>query len=330
MYQFEPLQPKDTRNVGLYAVTKRSPYSNYKQHLLKNQNLKGKLSTMRPNGKRLEYIDAVPNFGNGSPNFEMYHNENLKLFEANAPDNTRYKTEICRNFKERSNCIYGDQCQFAHGRQELRDASRNNKYKTKSCQKYWVTGYCAYGPRCNFLHLESEDSYNLKSPLGVGVNRLIPDSYQEALASNGKHEVSPVSSDEELVETVQEVISTGRKILNEMENKSISDPKLEDLFEKLKRALPTKRSSTPVMDLSKMSASNCFDVSRTSPIELQKGDGGYANYLALSKLANQNDLSKADQRFLETEVFGNCTDKFIANVQHFHNASQNQIYSTYF
>jgi hypothetical protein len=178
--------------------------------------------------------------------------------------------------------------------------------------------------------LESEDSYNLKSPLGVGVNRLIPDSYQEALASNGKHEVSPVSSDEELVETVQEVISTGRKILNEMENKSISDPKLEDLFEKLKRALPTKRSSTPVMDLSKMSASNCFDVSRTSPIEMQKSDGGYANYLALSKLANHNDLSKADQRFLETEVFGNCTDKFIANVQHFHNASQNQIYSTYF
>ena len=69
--------------------------------------------------------------------------------------NPRYKTEMCRNFKERSRCIYGDQCQFAHGRNDLRDVVRNTKYKTKLCQKYWVVGYCAYGPRCNFLHDES-------------------------------------------------------------------------------------------------------------------------------------------------------------------------------
>lgn len=70
--------------------------------------------------------------------------------------NPRYKTEICRNFKERARCIYGEQCQFAHGRRELRDVVRNNKYKTKLCQKYWVAGYCAYGPRCNFLHDEDK------------------------------------------------------------------------------------------------------------------------------------------------------------------------------
>lgn len=70
--------------------------------------------------------------------------------------NPRYKTEICRNFKERARCIYGDQCQFAHGRRELRDVVRNNKYKTKVCQKFWSTGYCAYGPRCNFLHDEDK------------------------------------------------------------------------------------------------------------------------------------------------------------------------------
>ena len=70
--------------------------------------------------------------------------------------NPRYKTEICRNFKERSKCIYGDKCQFAHGRRELRDVVRNSKYKTKLCQKYWLVGYCAYGPRCNFLHFELE------------------------------------------------------------------------------------------------------------------------------------------------------------------------------
>ena len=74
--------------------------------------------------------------------------------------NPRYKTEICRNFKERATCVYGDQCQFAHGRRELRDVVRNCKYKTKHCQKYWVTGYCAYGPRCNFLHNEEAEEDN--------------------------------------------------------------------------------------------------------------------------------------------------------------------------
>ena len=72
--------------------------------------------------------------------------------------NPRYKTEICRNFKERSKCIYGDKCQFAHGRRELRDVVRNSKYKTKLCQKYWLVGYCAYGPRCNFLHDETNET----------------------------------------------------------------------------------------------------------------------------------------------------------------------------
>ena len=83
----------------------------------------------------------------------------LPLFDTALPIderhlNPRYKTEICRNFKERSRCIYGDKCQFAHGRKELRDVVRNSKYKTKLCQKYWMVGYCAYGPRCNFLHDE--------------------------------------------------------------------------------------------------------------------------------------------------------------------------------
>jgi len=77
--------------------------------------------------------------------------DSLFLLDGSNP---RYKTEMCRNFKEKARCVYGDQCQFAHGRRELREVVRNSKYKTKHCQKYWVTGYCAYGPRCNFLHNE--------------------------------------------------------------------------------------------------------------------------------------------------------------------------------
>jgi len=89
--------------------------------------------------------------------------------------NPRFKTEICRNYKEKGTCVYSDNCQFAHGRDELRmrdrnmnvtqDVVRHNKYKTKLCQKFWIAGYCAYGPRCNFIHNEAE------RPLDVAIDR---------------------------------------------------------------------------------------------------------------------------------------------------------------
>merc|ERR1719350_1611350 len=95
------------------------------------------------------------------------HNSSLQLnstiaSETPGASNPRFKTEICRNFKEKGTCLYGDLCQFAHGKNELRkDVVRHNKYKTKLCQKYWIAGYCAYGPRCNFIHQEKEGLANL-------------------------------------------------------------------------------------------------------------------------------------------------------------------------
>merc|ERR1712025_529309 len=92
-------------------------------------------------------------FGQHSSSFS--YGQDLAL--ANSTANPRFKTEICRNFKEKGTCLYGDLCQFAHGKHELRkDFVRHNKYKTKLCQKYWIQVYCAYGPRCNFIHQEKE------------------------------------------------------------------------------------------------------------------------------------------------------------------------------
>jgi len=88
-------------------------------------------------------------------------------------NNPRFKTEICRNFKEKGSCLYGDLCQFAHGKHELRkDVVRHNKYKTKHCQKYWIAGYCAYGPRCNFIHQEQEDQKFQGSAVPVNVSSM--------------------------------------------------------------------------------------------------------------------------------------------------------------
>jgi butyrate response factor 1 len=68
--------------------------------------------------------------------------------------NTRFKIEVCRNFKNKSTHLSGYLCQFAHGKHELRsNVVHRNKYKTKLCQKYQIAGCYAYGLRCNFTHL---------------------------------------------------------------------------------------------------------------------------------------------------------------------------------
>jgi len=105
--------------------------------------------------------------------------------EKNPEKNPRYKTEICRNFKERSNCIYGKKCQFAHGRQELCDV-RKSKYKTKPCQKYWQVGYCAYGPRCNFLHGEITDFDQEMMDLNATIPRGDSTHYEPTLSSTSR------------------------------------------------------------------------------------------------------------------------------------------------
>jgi len=119
-------------------------------------------------GKKLHGPEQLRMTDSVNPYAPLYnaahvHNASLQLnstIASEAPGssgNPRFKTEICRNFKEKGSCLYGDLCQFAHGKHELRkDVGRHNKYKTKHCQKYWITGYCAYGPRCNFIHKEQE------------------------------------------------------------------------------------------------------------------------------------------------------------------------------
>jgi butyrate response factor 1 len=56
--------------------------------------------------------------------------------------------------QNRGHCEYGVKCQFAHGPNELRSASRHRRYKTEACRTYNSTGFCPYGPRCNFIHDE--------------------------------------------------------------------------------------------------------------------------------------------------------------------------------
>jgi len=102
-------------------------------------------------------VDSVEGLSRQFSDTLILFDQNKEFQDHLPPSNPRFKTEICRNFKEKGSCVYGGLCQFAHGKHELRqDVIRHTKYKTKLCQKYWIAGYCAYGPRCNFIHKEME------------------------------------------------------------------------------------------------------------------------------------------------------------------------------
>jgi hypothetical protein len=36
----------------------------------------------------------------------------------------RYKTELCKNFEETGKCNYGNKCEFAHGKKDLKERSK--------------------------------------------------------------------------------------------------------------------------------------------------------------------------------------------------------------
>jgi butyrate response factor 1 len=48
-------------------------------------------------------------------------------------DETKYKTEMCRNWMEHGSCEYGPKCNYAHGKRDLFDKIQpNENYKTKT------------------------------------------------------------------------------------------------------------------------------------------------------------------------------------------------------
>jgi hypothetical protein len=80
----------------------------------------------------------------------------------NSPAETdfrvKYKTEVCKYWAEYGTCEFGDQCAFAHGKQEIRQKLHiSNNYKTKKCVQFHENGLCPYGLRCQFIHCARTD-----------------------------------------------------------------------------------------------------------------------------------------------------------------------------
>jgi hypothetical protein len=71
----------------------------------------------------------------------------------------KYKTEVCKYWAEYGYCQFGDQCAFAHGKDEVRQKLHiSNNYKTRKCVQFHENGYCPYGVRCQFIHSLKKDT----------------------------------------------------------------------------------------------------------------------------------------------------------------------------
>ena len=70
-----------------------------------------------------------------------------------------YKTQLCETYEEFGECKYGSNCQYAHGKEELREKPapyRPSAYKTVRCKNYWSKdSICPYGSKCRFIHEEA-------------------------------------------------------------------------------------------------------------------------------------------------------------------------------
>lgn len=93
----------------------------------------------------------------GNNNQTTNNNNNNNNNNKKHPD--LYKTQLCDTFEEFGECKYGDNCQYAHGKHELRDKPeivQPSAYKTVRCKNYWSKdSICPYGNKCKFVHEEA-------------------------------------------------------------------------------------------------------------------------------------------------------------------------------
>nr|XP_010914904.1 zinc finger CCCH domain-containing protein 39-like [Elaeis guineensis] len=91
-----------------------------------------------------------------------------------------FKTRLCQKFKTGS-CLWGNNCNFAHGIEELRQpppnwqefvaeervngSDRQRMHKNKICRKFFNRQVCPYGDRCTFLHVQRESSGMAMGPM---------------------------------------------------------------------------------------------------------------------------------------------------------------------
>ena len=125
-----------------------------KRKLRKNSKDSENLSTSNDEKQPEERIIKI------QKKFKKIENKKKKEepYKSSALDfKQKYKTELCKYFEINGYCKYGDNCAYAHGKENLRlKVTNTSAYRTKKCISFFEKGYCPYGNRCQFAHqLES-------------------------------------------------------------------------------------------------------------------------------------------------------------------------------
>lgn len=144
---------------------------------------------------------------------QQQHHTQLNQQQQQQPAN-RYKTELCRPFLEYNHCRYGDKCQFAHGKSDLRTPLRHPRYKTELCRTYHSQGYCPYGARCHFIH----------STVEARPSPLVPGNTGGPSSQRGTTPTTPLSSMRISTPSQQTAIPFCKPPLSPSQDSGISSP----------------------------------------------------------------------------------------------------------
>jgi butyrate response factor 1 len=100
-------------------------------------------------------MDSYESYAIKKPRKAFQNKEQLSKYIESF--RTKYKTEMCKYWELNGDCMFKENCAFAHGPQELNNkAAIPKNYKTKLCKRFHEELYCPYGPRCQFKHSEDD------------------------------------------------------------------------------------------------------------------------------------------------------------------------------
>ena len=107
--------------------------------------------------QNLSNVWPIQNYGITNDNITEISGSNMDGSLDQTDSSTidvKFKTELCKNYKENGICKYETRCKFAHGKHELVNKKVNNFYKQRNCETFFTKGACPYGSRCTFRHDE--------------------------------------------------------------------------------------------------------------------------------------------------------------------------------
>ena len=141
--------------MGFTNVQKNNEY--------KNKNSQNKLKQKEENNQKfqLDSLSFIPkSLKKFSNKFEDDYFKNKKTEkeeeeekEKEEQSQKKYRTELCKYFEINGRCKFGDNCIFAHGKENLREnLCKKSGYKKRPCVNFFEKGFCMYGNRCQFSH----------------------------------------------------------------------------------------------------------------------------------------------------------------------------------